>query len=330
MPAAAWRRIAVVAGLWLGGAATAGAQLRALEVQLDNDQFAFISHDDERWYTSGAFVRLAYDAVPDSIESRIGQAWCRRVIACEPGARTMHVFSIGHVMYTPAYPRTPFPQPWDRPYAATLRAGFATVVHGERSRQTLELQLGTVGPAALGERVQNTIHALLGQPQVRGWGWQVRAQPVFQLAASRLHAQPLGSGADAVLRGSVMLGNPVTEAGVGAMLRVGRLPAGPTWPGESIGTARASGWHAFGGVEARAVARDRLIDGSTYGYASPVTREPVVGTAFVGASFAAGADWHVDLSWALHAVPFSVPGIASDGLRPQRVGTVALRWQPPR
>ena len=314
----------------LAAAMPAGAQLRAFEFRLDNDQFAFASPNRERWYTSGEFIRLGFDAPAGAPDTRLVDAWCARVISCDPVARTMRVLSLDHRIYTPAFSATASPQPFDRPYAASLGLGWAVASTGDRSRQMLEMQLGTVGPAALGDEVQNAIHGVLGQEKVRGWGWQVRAQPLMQLGWSRLHGLALTRGElDVVTRTAVLLGNPVTQAGVGAMVRYGRLPDGPTWPGEAMGARHRWGWHVFGGVEARAIGRDALIDGDTYAYASRVEREPFAGSAFVGASWANDSDWHLDIAFAIHSVPFSTPR-ELDPLRPQRIGTIGLRWQPTR
>ena len=326
-----------LAGLAVALAAAAGAlpsaaaaQLRAFEFALDNDQFAFVPRDAERWYTSGEFVRAAFDAPPGSFAARLADAWCGAGPACGRGPRALVVASLNHEIHTPAYPGTKAPQPYDRPYAAALSIGLDAVVAGETVRQSLWLRAGTIGPAALGEPVQNGIHRVLGQPTTQGWGWQVRAQPVLQLGWSRLVAwHEAGSGFDVVGRTALRVGTPLTDAAAGAMLRFGARPLGPTWPGETIGTREPEGWQAFVGVEARAVARDALIDGRTYHYVSQVQREPLAGRAFVGASWGPWRDWRLELMLAIHSVPFSAP-LEPTSPGPQRIGTIGLRWQPSR
>jgi lipid A 3-O-deacylase len=307
-------------------AAPASAQPRGLEVRVDNDSFVTPRADDERWYTSGVFVRAAFDAPADAPDARLAAAWCARVVGCDPGSATLRLVSLSHRIHTPGLTGTAGPQPYDRPYAAALALGAASVVVGERTRQGLELQLGAVGPAALGEPVQNALHALLGQPPARGWPWQVRPQALAQLGWSRVSSHRLGvTGADVVLRTGVLLGTPQTQAEAGAMLRVGG--AGPAWPGESLGVREPAGWQLFAGVEGRAVARDTLIDGATFGHASQVRREPLVGSAFAGVSFGALRDWRLELAVAVHGVAFDSP-VQAYPFRPQRVGTIGLRWQP--
>lgn len=321
--------IVVLAGHAALLAPPAAAQLRGVEFRLDNDQFAFTPAREERWYTSGAFLQLAFDAPAGAADSRLAAAACGWLLGCGADVRTMRVASLNHLIFTPAVSAGTPPQPYDRPFAATLAVGLASVAIDPRSRQTLELRVGTLGPSAQGEPVQNGIHRLLGQPEVQGWQYQVRTQPLAQLGGSWLVRRDVGDGLDLVTRAAVLLGTPVTQAGVGAMLRVGNAPAGPTWPGETLGLREPSGWYAFAGAEARAVARDETIEGDTAGYVSQVRRAPWAGTAFAGVSLAASTDWRIELAFALHSIAFTTP-VEPAAQRPQWIGTIGLRWQPAR
>jgi hypothetical protein len=302
------------------------AELRGLEIRVDNDSFVTPRVDDERWYTSGLFLRAAFDAPAAAADARLAAAWCGRVIGCDAGSQRLRVASMQSRIYTPGLTGTPAPQPFDRPYAAALALGAALVVAGDRTRQSFELQLGTVGPAALGEPLQNSLHALLGQPRARGWDGQVRPQALAQVGWSRLSAHRFGpGGADAVLRSGVLLGTPQTQIELGAMLRWGG--AGPTWPGESLGAREPAGWQVHVGVEGRAVARDALIEGAPFGYLSQVRREPFAGSLFVGVSVGPLHDWRLEFGAGLHSVPFE-SSFQAYPYRPQRIGTIGLRWQP--
>ena len=313
--------------------APASARLQALELRLDNDQFALTPADDERWYTHGFFARATYDAAADADapDSRVLAAWCAALIGCDPGARSLRTVSLEQTIHAPAYPGTPAPQPQDRPFAATLAVGLEVASEGERTRQALALRLGVVGPAALGEQVQNTLHGLIGETSAAGWPWQLRAQPLVELGWSRLVRHDLpAAGLDWVSRTAATLGTPITQAAVGAMLRVGEPPAAPGWPGEPAPLERGGRWHVFAGAEARAVARNVLIDGERYGGAvSEIRRESWGGDLFAGVSLAPDRDWRVEFTAALRAVEFSVPG-ETPSLQPQRFGMLVLRWTPPR
>jgi len=306
------------------------ARLQALELRIDNDQFALTPAEDERWYTHGFVARATYDAAADAPDARTLATWCAAVIGCDPGARTLRTVSLQQAIHAPAYPGTPAPQPADRPFAATLALGLEIASEGERTRQALALRLGVVGPAALGEPVQNTLHRLIGETAAAGWPWQVRAQPLVEFGWSRLVRRDLPvAGMDWVGRTAATLGTPITQAALGAMLRAGLPPARPGWPGEPAPLGRGRDWHVFAGAEARAVARNVLIDGERYGGAtSTVRREAWGGDLFAGVSLAPAADWRLEFTVVLRAVEFSAPGETA-ALRPQRFGMLALRWAPP-
>lgn len=323
------RLAAACAAATAASALAAGPQ--AFELRVDNDQFAFTSADDERWYTSGVFLQAAFDAAADAPDARLAAAWCARVVACDAGSRTLRVLSLSHRIYTPQLVAPSVARPLDWPFGASLAFGSAIVIDGGRTRQSLGLELGVIGPAAAGGEVQNALHRMIGQPHVEGWDAQVRAQPLVQLAWSRLSRHRLGAldGADAVLRTGLRAGSPLTQAELGAMLRFGHRPDGPGWPGESLGVRERPGWHGFVGVEARAIAHDTMIDGDTYRVASQVSHRPFAGSAFAGASWGASNGWRLDLTVALLSVPLETPGDAG-WMRPQRVGTIGLRWQPDR
>jgi hypothetical protein len=251
------RRLLAVAACAVGFTGpVAAVDLRAVELRVDNDQFGFTGPSEERWYTSGVFLQGAVDAGPDAPDARLAAAWCVRIVACDPGARTLRVLSLSQRIHTPQLMSPSVPRPFDWPFGASLALGSAIVVDGARTRQALGLELGAIGPAALGGPVQNALHRIIGQPRVEGWDDQVRAQPLVQLTWYRLsrHRLDAPEGMDAVLRTGLRLGNPLTQAELGAMLRFGRRPEGPAWPGESIGVRGRAGWHGFVGVEAAGVA----------------------------------------------------------------------------
>ena len=57
---------------------------------------------------------------------------------------------------------------------------------------TVEIDVGMVGPAALGEPIQTKWHQLIGSPQPRGWGNQIPNEPAFLV--SYLHKQKISTG----------------------------------------------------------------------------------------------------------------------------------------
>jgi hypothetical protein len=322
---------AAVRSAWAESPATPAPDTIAaqtLEGALDNDQLAFTPAREERWYTSGLFARWATPLPSASVapDARVMAAWCEAVLACDPGARSVRVIGLSQLIFTPAWTGTSAPQPKDWPYAVSLAANLKVMSQGPRTRQTLGLKLGVMGPSAQGEPVVNAVHRLSGQPLALGFDLQVRTQAVLELSWSRLVSVPLREQVDLVTRTAVQLGNPVTEAAVGALFRWGELPAGPSWPGELQPAQWATrSWVVWAGVQGRAVARNQFIDGRTAGYASLVESKPVVGHVFAGASVALAPRWWVDAGAEIRSLEFDAP-VGARAMHPQRVGTLLLRY----
>ncbi len=299
---------------------------RVVEFAHDNDQFAFTSGARERWYSSGLFLRTAAPVDSAAPDARLMSWWCSRVLACDADARMDRVWAITQLIHTPAWLGTDQPQPNDWPYAASLYGSLSVAAHGARTRQTLSLQAGVLGPAALGEQLQNAVHRILNQPKALGFDLQVGPQPVAQLAWSRLAAHPLGVPEfDLVSRTAVIVGRPITQASGGLMLRFAGLPSAPSWPGDiQLPGTSTHRWFGWVGVEAFAVAHQAYIDGPTKRYESLVRHKNAVGHLMTGASVALGAQTWVDVGLEFRTLEFTAPA-GSRSMTPQRIGTLVLR-----
>ena len=310
--------------LGLAAAQAGAAELVALELALDNDQFAATPARDERGYTSGAFLRAAFDHTGQMPPAcRIGLQ-----PACDGAARHLWVFSLEHALYTPADTAAPVGAATDRPYAATLALGARSVTTSRSHRTELGLRLGTLGPAAQGEAVQNGLHRLIGQARAQGWSGQVRAQALAEAEAALLVAAALpGNSLDTVGRVALRVGTPETSITLGGLVRWGAHAIDPTWPGASIGALEPPGWSALAGGEVQGVLRDARIDDAPGVSGSQVRHAPLQGRVFAGLGYGFTPDLRLEFLLALHAVPFTVPEGAPEP-RPQRIGTLALRWTP--
>ena len=90
----------------------------------------------------------------------------------------------------------------------------------------LELQVGIVGPAALGEQVQNAFHRLFGLETSSSWAFQLKSEPGIVLSYDhkwRL-SMPVAGGltVDAIPEFGGSAGNIYTYGEVGLMLRIGQ------------------------------------------------------------------------------------------------------------
>jgi hypothetical protein len=209
--------------------------------------------------------------------------------------------SLGQNIYTPEDTAATAYQPDDRPYAAWLYGGVALhVLHpvepGRSARLDIfELNLGLVGPSALGEDVQNGFHDLIDVAEARGWDNQLRDEPGINLIYERRHRFSTAHarddwGGDFIPRAGFCLGNVFTYANAGAEVRYGyKLPADfgsslirPS--GDSAPDKVRPGWGVFlfGAFDARAVARDITLDGNTFKDGPSVDKNPFVADFYGG------------------------------------------------
>ena len=119
----------------------------------------------------------------------------------------------------------------DRPFAAYILLGAKKISFNKAARIKLysELQVGVLGPAALGEEVQNGIHKLLPTSgEVNGWENQISNSLMINYSASLEKIIPIIKWFEASGIFSTQLGLPFTNVGVGLQTRVGIFNLLPT------------------------------------------------------------------------------------------------------
>ena len=188
---------------------------------------------------------------------------------------------LGQSLFTPANLHFTVPDPDDRPYGAWLFGVLRLLEENDAwFLQALELQLGVVGPAALGQEAQNTIHHVLEQPLGDGWLYQIRNEPGLVLsydAQWRALVQRWGQWTvDVMPAAGVTVGNIFTYADVGGMLRIGQnilVDYGPSRirpaisGGDFFNLRRSEaelGFYFFGSAQERVIGRNIFLDGNTY------------------------------------------------------------------
>jgi hypothetical protein len=257
----------------------------------ENDTFS----GNDRYYTSGlllAWRSPSYDP-PPWLAELTDRPW----ILFPSGGVARWGMSLGQKIWTPEDTERHDPDPTDRPYAAWLYGSLTLTSYTATSLGSLELQLGVVGPSALGEWVQNTAHDAINVPRAEGWNYQLKDEPGVNLIFTRQWRfnRPTGIwngvsvGVVPTLAGS--LGNVATYASAGALVRIGTELEADFGPPRVRPVASGSvfyqpvdrwGWYAFAGVEGRVVAHDISLDGNTWRESRSVEREPVVGDASLG------------------------------------------------
>ena len=285
-----------------------GQRLSVIE---ENDSLFFDSDDH---YTQGLrFAWLGPDVAP-------GSAWNEPFDflggvlpvfgAGETERSRRYALSFGQSFFTPTVIAANPPDPTDRPYAGWLYLGADLLQDSDRRMlEHLELQLGVVGPAALGKQVQRTWHDWIGATEPEGWDSQLHNEPGLVLSYERKWR--FGTGTDGVdvipeLGGSV--GNVLSYGEAGAMLRFGhnlQADYGPARIRPALsGTDYFNrdymdgdfGIYGFIGAQGRAVGRNIFLDGNTVRASPSVDKEPLVADLQAGASLFSRSGLRLDVS----------------------------------
>jgi hypothetical protein len=306
------RRAAALAAAALACAADpAGAQSPdtakergTFTLEIENDYFGFSGAD--RHYTTG--TRLSWMSAPTNPAG--APDWATGPYTAWPtfapeGLRRWG-FAIGQNIYTPTDVDRDTPDPNDRPYAGWLYAAVSLNTETPTRLDTLELDIGVVGPAAQGREVQNGFHHLIGNPTSRGWDHQLKNEPAGMLVGERrwriMSQTPLfGAGSvntDLIGVGGASIGTVQTYGSVGAIFRIGgNLMADfgpphirPSLPGSGTFDPGAGfNWYLFAGAEGRAVARDIFLDGNTFRDSPSVDKKNFVGDFELGIAVTYGS-----------------------------------------
>lgn len=251
---------------------------------MENDLF----NGTDSGYTSGVSFSWVSANLQDYLNDPCLPHWARQFNQFfepthpSPGTSRNMVITAGQLMFTPQDRTRTDVIRNDRPYAGWLYLGLGYNARNDQRMDSVEVNLGVVGPAALGQQSQNFIHDLRGIPRFNGWNNQLRNELGIQFVAERKKRiwefkENTGTGFDAIAHYGTSLGNVKTYLNTGLTLRVGRLPndfgTSPIRPGGDSSTPleghithhfSQGGLHAFVSVDARLVARDIFLDGNTF------------------------------------------------------------------
>lgn len=217
--------------------------------------------------------------------------------------------AVGQNLYTPEDITVRRNQDDERPWAGWTYVGllFAQIDYDEDDLtsdrlETYELDLGVVGPSALGEESQRKVHQIVGSPTPRGWDNQLHDEPALMFSYERRErwwAGELGddAGWDGLARWGGTLGNVRTEARAGMEWRTGfHLPrdfGASTIRRASVDVAPGEardGWslYTFAGGDVYGVARNIFLDGNTFRSSHSVGKEYLLLEARAGVALQLG------------------------------------------
>jgi len=192
----------------------------------ENDLFA----DTDQHYTNGTkigWVSPDLEAFAQTYFPRFTEFIADKIPYLTNDELSKNVaFSLGQNMYTPENIVTTELVENDRPYTAWLYLGSGFHLKDETFQNTFEIQLGMVGPSALGKEIQDFVHDRHGIPKANGWANQIRDELGINLIGERrvrLNQDNIGKGweMDAIANGSAVLGNVSTYVNLGIEGRLG-------------------------------------------------------------------------------------------------------------
>lgn len=260
----------------------------AVAVYLENDTRSLGGPGSDQAYTNG--FKFSYIYAKNKIP-----AWARAAVEKHkllneqnPDETKMNLgISLGHQIYTPNNLGDPNLITNDRPYAGWLYLGFAANIREKSSAQFFELDIGIVGPSALGKQIQNNWHDMI--PKQRGMGWQhgLNDEPTLQLYYQKRFKIAEAKNVDLLPFYGGAFGNVMIGAHVGAIIRVGSNlldDFGPSRPSSNDGDSFVSpmnldepskfGYYAFASARGNMVARNIFLDGNSFQTSHHVKKYP--------------------------------------------------------
>lgn len=270
-----------------------GEGQQIISLQLENDLF-FGFTDQE--YTNG--FRLNYIYAPDKVPSAVEDvlSW---IPFFPKGEEKRFSLAVGQNIYTPSDIEVAQLLQDDRAYAGYLYLGFGVASQSDTHLDVLELDIGVVGPAALGEPVQRFVHEYISDsPEPLGWDNQLKNEPAIVMHYQRLWhpakaREVLGAKWDFSPHVGLSVGTVFNQASVGGTVRLGtdlgrdvgappRIQ--PNLPGnDRYRLDEQDAFYVFMGAEARAVASNIFLDGGVFRSGQSVDRNVLTGEIYFGA-----------------------------------------------
>jgi lipid A 3-O-deacylase len=211
------------------------------------------------------------------------------------------IFTVGQEMYTPEDKERKTVDPDDRPYAGWLYFGFGYHARTNNQMNSVEVNLGIVGPHSYAHETQDFIHELRDIDTFAGWDNQLDDELGVQVIFERkdrvlANFYTPSLQYDVITHYGGSLGNVQTYANAGVEYRLGwSLPDDfgtsslrPGGDNSAPGNRdprlkyKARGFHGFVSLDARAVAHNIFLDGNTFSDSHSVDKEYFVADAAFG------------------------------------------------
>lgn len=194
---------------------------RLFRIFEDNDFINFWGCGTDNAYTNG--TRIDYFYQPARRPHGLLGRWAPRA-----GDSSIDIYSWGlfQIMYTPDDIGKAEWQPNDYQWAGALVASHTRYSYSPVKKYDLqtELVMGVLGPAALAQQAQSTVHHLIRYTQPKGWGHQFRNDALLNVnftAEKQLAA--LGNTVRVIGGGQVYAGTMQNGAALYSMILIGKM-----------------------------------------------------------------------------------------------------------
>lgn len=295
-----------------------------VSLQVENDLFA----GTDSQYTNGVKFTWVSPNIFSDFNDPLLPVWIRcsteRVrhmlewlLPPDASARNV-VVTLGQAMYTPSDRDRTTVDPKDRPYAGWTYLGLGYNVRRDPrpsgvpeemttpTLDTVEIDLGLVGPHAYAEQTQDFVHRVRGFQRFQGWSNQLHDELGLQIVWEKKFRPPSwpSSGplqAQVIPHYGASIGNVASYLNAGAEVRAGwRLPddfgtslirpggdnAAPRTTGSNARIYVRHSFHVFVSLDGRAVANNIFLDGNTFARSHAVKKRPFVGDIAYGWAYA--------------------------------------------
>lgn len=198
---------------FLGFSFTGFTQQRTFKNELgfNSENDAYLATGQDRYYTNGLLINFRSASTKlDTLKYR------KKIWSISAGQALFNAQSgaISDENYV------------DRPFAAYLYGGVSVHYFGKRENSTkISLQVGTIGPAALGKPTQELIHSTFGFYDIDGWQFQVKNEigVNIHLQSHVFLYRSRNKNIDFSMPTEARIGNTFSGLKSGVLLRIGTL-----------------------------------------------------------------------------------------------------------
>lgn len=181
------------------------------EISVISDNDLYVSFTKDRYYTNGIFFNYRYLSKP----------------ASKKVSKKIIEWQLSHEMYSPYKPIIPNVEEHDRPFAGHLFGGFTlNTIFKNQKIFSYAFYLGTIGPNAYGQEIQQFIHKKFNFKQTEGWQYQIQNALSISLRTSFIKQLYMNktNAFDLNWENYLQLGTSYTNISSGVNIRLGLLP----------------------------------------------------------------------------------------------------------